>query len=246
MVRTHPVPPVPPALGPTRATLHRIAAHVLGRRRHEVTGRFGLRTSPGGFATPAFGDGPEVVRVAGGTLIRETVEGAAYLPIAGSTLQDLAMFAGTDITYDFSVGADTPELGDVDQPLDLDAHAGAVVADWYALGWHVLDETLAVLPSTAGPGVVQLWPEHFDAGTDVGVGGGPGQRVNLGVSPGDGFCDEPYLYVGPWGDERPGDPELWNAPFGAILRRSDVVGSPDPVAAGARFLLTGLAHLDAT
>ena len=49
----------------TREVLHRVAAHVLGRRRYQVSGRFGLRASPGGFATPAFGDGPEVVRIAG-------------------------------------------------------------------------------------------------------------------------------------------------------------------------------------
>ena len=41
-------------LVPTRRALHRIAAHVLGRRRYQVAGRFGLRASPAGFATPAW------------------------------------------------------------------------------------------------------------------------------------------------------------------------------------------------
>ena len=54
--------------------------------------------------------------------------------------------------------------------------------------------------------------------------------------PGDAFSDEPYVYVGPWGTERPGEPDYWNAPFGAVLRRSVV----DP-AMCADFLRHGLA-----
>src|SRR5579863_256849 len=74
----------------TRVELHRVAAHILARRRHDVSGRFGLRPSPGGFATPAFGEGPEVVRVANGTLVREAAGGASYLPLAGASLRRLA------------------------------------------------------------------------------------------------------------------------------------------------------------
>src|SRR5262245_10681805 len=40
----------------TRAELHRVAAHVIARRRFVVTERFGLRVTPGGFGTPLFGD----------------------------------------------------------------------------------------------------------------------------------------------------------------------------------------------
>ncbi len=50
-------------MGRTRDDLHRIAAHVLGRRRWAVSGHFGLRASPGGVATPAFGPEPEVLRL---------------------------------------------------------------------------------------------------------------------------------------------------------------------------------------
>ncbi|TML41944.1 MAG: hypothetical protein E6G27_05890, partial [Actinobacteria bacterium] len=56
----------------TRQGLHRVAAHILSRRRFDVSGRFGLRAGPGGIATPSFGDGPETIRVAGTTLVRET------------------------------------------------------------------------------------------------------------------------------------------------------------------------------
>jgi hypothetical protein len=55
---------------------------------------------------------------------------------------------------------------------------------------------------------VVLWPEHFD----LGISAGP---INYGASPGDCHVLEPYLYVGPHEGPPPGDPEFWNAPFGA-------------------------------
>ncbi len=218
--------------------LHRIATHVLGRRRFEITGRFGLRPSPGGFATPAFGDGPEIVRFADGLIVRETATGAAYAPVGGSTLRALIALAGADIEREFSVGADTPPLGDPDDILALDAEAAAVIAAWFADGARILDRAVAARAG-GDPVVAQLWPEHFDLATNVAVGG---PRVNLGVSPGDAYCGEPYLYVGPWDDERPGDAAFWNAPFGAIRRRSELGG--ETIEAGARFLLDGLARFD--
>jgi hypothetical protein len=225
----------------TRLTLQRVAVHVLGRRRHEMTGRFGLRASPGGFATPAFGPDSEILRVAGTSLVRETVQGVTFRPITGATLRLLAAFAGADLRAEFSAGASTPGSGDIDEPMALDGAAAAVVADWYAFGWEVLDRVLSGLPAEAQPAVVQLWPEHFDAGTNAGVSSGT--RVNLGASPGDGYCPEPYLYVGPWTASRPGDPEFWNAPFGALLVRSelDVTHRVDK---GVAFLLTGLRYVE--
>lgn len=226
----------------SRAALHLIAAHVLGRTRYQVSGRFGLRASPGGFMTPAFGDGPTTLRVANGTLVRESASGAAYRPIAGSTMRSMARFVGADLTIAFSCGAQCPDLGDIDRPLHVEAVAMQVIADWHDYGWRVLDRVLAALGSEAAPAVVQLWPEHFDVGTSVGISSG--QRVNLGASPGDEHCAEPYLYVGPHGDDRGGEPLFWNAPFGAILRRSELLGTPDPRDAGDRFMRRGLAYLD--
>ena len=225
----------------TRTELHRIAAHVLARRRYQVSGRFGLRASPGGIATPAFGDGPETIRTAGATLVREVAGVATYLPMIGAKLRDLAVFAGADLDADFSAGADTPPVGDVDDPLDLDVNQLAVIAGWYDLGWRVLDAVVADLPPAAEPATIQLWPEHFDAGTNVGLASG--ERVNLGFSPGDAYEAEPYAYVGPWSSDRRGDPKFWNAPFGAVLRRSVALESSEPAQMCADFLRTGLRHV---
>ena len=83
---------------------------------------------------------------------------------------------------------------------------------------------------------MQLWPEHFDVGTAVDLGT---VSVNLGFSAGDAFSEEPYLYVGPWDERRPGDPAYWNAPFGAYATRSQ---AGDAGACDA-FLRTGLERL---
>ena len=222
-----------------RAALHLVCAHVLGRRRYEVSGRFGLRAGSAGIATPAFGDTPEVLRIAGPLLVREVGSACTWSVVDGSTLRALASFAGTDIDSPFDCGADTPPVGDPDAALALRAAAVAELAGWLALAWPVLDGLLGELVPVAGVTTVQLWPEHFDAATTVTAPGA--EPVNLGFSPGDAFEPEPYAYVGPWGGARPGDPSFWNAPFGAVRRRSELGADDDDRAVTARdFLRTGL------
>ncbi|MHB8466173.1 MAG: hypothetical protein ACYDH6_16140 [Acidimicrobiales bacterium] len=224
-------------LASVRTDLHRIAAHVLARRRKDVSGRIGLRATVGGIGTPAFGEGPEVVRIAGAVLVRETKEGSATMPIAGASLRDLAGFVDADVDAPLDLGADTPAVGDPDAPIVVADEAFVPFADWYDLGWRALDAVVAHLGAEGQPSVIQIWPEHFDAAVDVAVGGGA--RVNLGASPGDGFHAEPYLYVGPWGPERPGDSGYWNAGFGAFLGRADIDGP----AGAVDFLLEGISRL---
>jgi hypothetical protein len=222
----------------TREVLHRVAAQVLGRRRFQVSGRFGLRASPAGFATPAFGEGPEVLRVADGLLLREVAGTVMVMPLEGASIADMATFAGADLEAPFTPGDDAPELGDPDEPVHIDAGAARRIAAWFDLGWRVLDQVLAAQPPASAPAAIQLWPEHFDAGTSVGLLSGG--RVNLGFSPGDGYEPEPYVYVGPEGTERYGEPAFWNAPFGAVLRSSDALASSDPGTACVGFLHQGI------
>src|SRR5690606_26016553 len=98
------------ALPGTRAALHRLAAHVLGRRRSDVTGRFGLRPAPGGLATPAFGDAGEVVRVCG-TVLGGGRAGRLHAE-PGTTLGRAAEAVGGGLAVPFAVGRDTPPVGD--------------------------------------------------------------------------------------------------------------------------------------
>ena len=73
--------PLPATFADTRVALHRLAQEVISPARERVTGRIGLRATPGGFGTPPFGDGEQVrvegaelVRCAGGGEERETIE----------------------------------------------------------------------------------------------------------------------------------------------------------------------------
>jgi hypothetical protein len=221
----------------TRAELHRVAAHVLGRRRYAVSGHFGLRASPAGISTPAYGPEPEMLRLTPVCLVREVGSVARGLALDGATLGTLAAFAGADLGDAFSAGAGMPAAGPADEPLELDAHELADLFSWFDLGWRVLDEVLAERTGSCEAATIQLWPEHFDVGTSLAFGTGDG--VNLGFSPGDGFSDAAYVYVGPWGAARPGPSSYWNAPFGAVLTRSEVRGADD----GLAFIRTGLDFL---
>lgn len=233
--------PLPDSFATTRDALQRVATHVLARRRHHLCGKIGLRATPGGIGTPACGPDHEALRISGTRLVRERTGNGAQttsVDLATATLDDAAALAEVDLRAPFEAGHDTPAVGDPREPLRVDASAAGVLADWFQFGWTVLDTTVAALGPDAEPSVVQLWPEHFDAGCDIAAT--PDRRVNLGASPGDSFSAQPYLYVGPWVPDRPGDPDYWNAPFGAVLTYDQLVASPDPVAVAIAFLHRGV------
>jgi hypothetical protein len=234
------------ALSTARTEMHRIAVHVVARARIETTGRFSLRVTSGGFGTPEFGSAASRVRVSGTNLVVESdaVDSAAAkaMAIGGSSLRTLATFAGVDLAETIDVGHDTPALGDIDAPISLDGAAATELTTWFHEVTAILDGVLASLSPLAASTLPRLWPEHFDVAIEAQATAE--RRVNLGGSPGDGSSDEPYLYVGPWTDDRPGDAEFWNAPYGAMRTRSQLADDPAGViAAGVAFLLDGYARL---
>ena len=229
---------------PALRTLHLVGVHIVARARQQATGRFSLRVTPGGFGTPEFGADSRRVRVAHGTLIVETdAPGAASSTahaIHGMSMRELADVAGVDLGAAFDVGHDTPEMGDRDGALELDRAGSGAVTEWFGIVAAALDQVLGAVPAASGASVTRLWPEHFDVAIDVGAR--RDVRVNLGGSPGDTFSGEPYLYVGPWTADRPGDDGFWNAPFGAVCTRSQL-DDGDRVGSAAAFLLDGLRRL---
>jgi hypothetical protein len=232
----------------TRDALHRVAVHVVARARQQATGRFGLRVTPGGFGTPAFGDSVERVRVSRGLLVRESAGAdratATATPIDGATLAELARLTSVDLETELDVGHDTPALGDVAARLVVEPAAADALGAWFTVVAQALDAVAAARPASF-PSAVQLWPEHFDAAMDAAFDAAEPttRRVNLGGSPGDGFHADPYLYVGPWTDDRPGAPDFWNAPFGAVLGYATLRTADDPVAAATAILLDGFDRL---
>ena len=225
-----------------RQALHRLCAHVLARRRFAVSGRFGLRAGPAGIATPSYGEGPETLRITGPLLVREDGSDSTRMRIDGSSLRALATFAGADVDAPFDCGADTPAIGDPDEPLSLPAPAVAEIAAWLSLAWDVLDAVISRLGDEERASTIQLWPEHFDAATTLTLPSSV--SVNVGFSAGDGYLPEPYVYVGPWEPDRPGDPAFWNAPFGASRPRSQLAESGlDEADSATAFLEAGIALL---
>jgi hypothetical protein len=236
--------PLPETFAGTRDVVQRVAAHVLARRRHQLCGKFGLRAVPGGIGTPACGPEHEVVRTSGTWLIRDRTGSSSrttLLDLATATLAEAAALADADLAAAFSVGHDTPPLGDTNAVLGVDRAAAQALGDWFSFGAVVLDAAVAQLGPAAEPSVVQLWPEHFDIAGDVAAASG--RRANLGASPGDSFSPQPYLYVGPWDADRPGDPAYWNAPFGAVLEYDRLRAAADPVTDAVAFLGRGISLL---
>src|SRR6266540_4216053 len=101
-----------------------------------------------------------------------------------------------------------------DEVLEVDSAAAAYLAECFFRG----DQALRLFAPQVPDEQRVLWPEHFDVGISV-------DEINYGVSPGDGYLDEPYAYVGP---QQPREGSFWNAPFGATrpMRRRSPRSSP--------------------
>lgn len=190
----------------TRRNLHSLLELVFAGPQYRASGTIRLRADATGFATVA----EPVLRLDGLCL----VAGDARIEVNGRSIADIAALAG--------VAAGAPEElyhdGSAGRPSDvveLDPDHLAAITDALWTGAQALC-------SLDGAGEPVLWPEHCDLAVTV-------DEVNYGVSPGDGFLDEPYAYVGPWQLEA--DP-FWNAPFGAARPMREL---PDVAAATAFF-----------
>ncbi len=239
-----PLASLPDGFGTSRAVARRIGAHVMSRTRQAAVGRIDLAAFPGGIGTPSFGPDHSVIRLSGGLFIVErTGDEPTTLSVGvdGSSLAQLAALAGADLSTDLDVGTDTPDLGDIDAPIEFDGASMTQIATWWAMGAQIIDRVVGALPASAAPTRARIWPEHFDLAIDVASASGV--RLNLGASPGDDFHAVPYLYVSPWDDRRPGDAAYWNAPFGAVLGYDDVNHAASAFSAGIEFMTEGLSRL---
>ncbi|GAA3959736.1 hypothetical protein GCM10023085_47730 [Actinomadura viridis] len=183
----------------TRRALHGVAETVLAGPQYRRSGTIRLAITSGGFRTIAEPD----LRVEGTDL----VSGERVLPLDGTTCRRLAAAAGVDAGAPEDLYKDGSGIG-LDDALGVDPDAAARLEASFTMG----AEALRRLAPAAEP---VLWPEHFDVGVTL-------DEVNYGISPGDGYLDEPYAYAGPW---RPRNGSFWNAPFGATRPLREL---PDP------------------
>jgi len=176
------------SLPSTRRALHGAAELLLAGPQHRHSGTIRLRVVPGGFGTVADPD----LRVEG----TELVTASGRHPLTGTYLT-VGKAAGVDVGAPKGVYHDGSAVAP-DEGIELDPFYTADLHACFALG----DEALREFVEDANP---VLWPEHFDISMTV-------DEVNFGVSAGDSFLDEPYVYVGP---HQPRTGPFWNAPFGA-------------------------------
>lgn len=222
LVPGHLLPPVPDNYVESRLDHHRLAYAVVAEARHRANGKFGLRHVHTGFGTPFFGD-DEQVRVEPGIIVVQRGSTVETAPI--TTLAAAADLVGVEPTTT-AAEHDSPELGDIHAPLQADESTGRFLGDWFGFATSVLEE-LRVTPGASDVGRVQLWPGHFDPAVEVGDAD-QGQRATYGASPGDDGSDEPYLYVGPWGDMVAAP--FWNASTfsGAVVPYAELRASTNP------------------
>lgn len=221
--------------GRTRSSWHALAEHVVAPARHAVNAKIGLRFTRNGFGTPFFG-ADEQVRVHGAELtwVRDGTETDESVTTIGAAAAAIGIEPGAPAT----VFVPTTD-GNPDATLTIDPAAASRLGDWFGFGGLLLEWVRAeAAGSSDSPTPVQLWPEHFDLGTEIGDEAS-GHRGTFGASPGDEAHPEPYLYVTHWSDVAPAP--FWNATSfgGAICSYSELLAAPDDRAAGLAFLRAG-------
>jgi hypothetical protein len=111
------------------------------------------------------------------------------------------------------------------------------LARWFGGAADVLEEFAARL---AGPRAspVTCWPHHFDIATLVSLEEGHpanARSIGVGVSPGDEYYAQPYVYISPWprfdGSKLPDAPPPghWHTEgfFGAVATGDDILAMKD-------------------
>ncbi len=152
------------ALARTRTAWHALAEQVLGAARYRADGRIGLRVTPGGFGTPAFGSGVEL-RIAGRDLV---VDGTASgTTVRLSTLAAAAAVVGIEPGPPVNLYPPATMIPS-DAPLQVDDQAALVLAAWFALGDTALHTLRSEASAGDAPSEIQLWPEHFDLALELG------------------------------------------------------------------------------
>jgi len=162
-------------------------------------------------------------------------------PAAGawidSKLQALGLKPAGDVKLpyelpDHPAGGRPHELGKLGREL-------GELSRWFGGPAEVLEEFAAKLAGLRpGPGPMLCWPHHFDMATLVRLDAGGGEAahsVGVGVSPGDEFYAQPYVYVSPRppfeGENLPElpPPGRWHTKgfFGAVATGEEILAMKD-------------------
>jgi hypothetical protein len=173
--------PAPRNLVAGRLELHRLAEQEISPARQRVTGKIGLRATPGGFGTPPFGDG-EQVRLAGTELVRTSAAGEERRAVAVDAavtgfLTDWFAF-GASVLLELRADSDAdgePSLIQLwPEHFDIAVELGAEAAGTRATyGFSPGDEQHPEPYAYVGPWVTQtgeLWHATGFPGAELGYG----------------------------------------------------------------------------
>jgi len=106
----------------------------------------------------------------------------------------------------------------------------AALAAWFAAGAEILEGVRKrYAKHKPGPGPILCWPHHFDIAVLVELG--DGKSIGVGLSPGDDYYAQPYLYVCP--NRKLDTADLPALPCGARWHTRDFFGA---VATGSELL----------
>jgi hypothetical protein len=159
----------------------------------------------------------------GGVRVGLRIAGLALVIVrAGSVVENLTMDGKTDaatrawIDSRLKAAGLRPASG-VKLPYALSRHpiAGGAPYDlhmqerelselsrWFGGAAAVLEEFTSTLAGLSpGPDPVVCWPHHFDMATVVRLeagNAGTAKSIGVGVSPGDEYYPQPYVYLSPW------------------------------------------------
>jgi len=143
--------------------------------------------------------------------------------------------SGVNLPYalpDHPTGGRSHELGMLGREL-------GELSRWFGGPVEVLEEFAGRLAGLRpGPGALLCWPHHFDMATLVRFDAGAGESarsVGVGVSPGDEFYAQPYVYVSPSprfdGGNLPAPPPPghWHTEgfFGAVATGEEILAVKD-------------------
>ena len=197
----------------TRTTLHGVAELLLAGPQYRRSGTIRLRVTEDGFATVT----EPATRYAGGAV----TSGDTRVPLGRLTYAEIGERLGCEAGGPEGLYRDDSGAKPDDVPVVTEAAASELVTALFRG-----DQALRRFAPDATP---VLWPEHFDVGVTL-------DEVNYGVSPGDGYLDEPYMYVGP---RTPPAGAFWNAPFGAARPLAATVEEAAEFFAEGRRLIAG-------
>ena len=127
----------------------------------------------------------------------------ASFPVVGATLDELSadlaeVLEAPELTLPSYDLPDSPFASGATFPAPPEGSVEELVR-WFELGAGLVSE---VARARFGGAPLRGWPHHFDFAAlhslDPDLDPETARSINVGLSPGDGTCDEPYLYVTPY------------------------------------------------